>query len=61
MTNEHLEAYQIQANQLKTKVDHLKEQLVKLTEEQNPTIAHEICLNHVNEQMNKIIKFLSPL
>lgn len=61
MTNEHLEAYQIQVNQLKTKFDHLKEQIEKLTDETSPTLAHEICLNHVSEQMNQIIKFLSPL
>jgi len=61
MTNEHLEAYQIQVNQLKAKLDHLKEQIEKLTEEPNPTVAHEICLNHVNEKMNQVMKFLSPL
>lgn len=61
MTNEHLQAYLIQVNQVKTKFDHLKEQIEKLTDETNPTLAHEICLNHVSEQMNQIIKFLSPL
>ncbi|ATU46284.1 hypothetical protein CS557_12650 [Acinetobacter junii] len=61
MTNEHLQAYQIQVNQLRTKLDHLQEQIEKLTQEQNPTLAHEICLNHVSDQMNQIIKFLSPL
>lgn len=61
MTNEHLEAYQIQVNQVKSKLEHLKQQIEKLTDETNPTLAHEICLNHAREQMNQIIKFLSPL
>lgn len=61
MTNEHLESYRIQANQVQMKLENLKKQIEKLSEEQSPTVAHEICLNHVKDQMNKIIQFLSPL